>query len=38
VRQSPIEKELEKVEIDRLTPLQALIKLNELKEMVNKNS
>ena len=38
VRHSPIEKELEKVEIDRLTPLQALIKLNELKEMVNKNS
>ena len=38
VKKSPIEKELEKVEIDKLTPLEALIKLNELKEMVNKNS
>lgn len=35
---SAIEKELEKVEIENLTPIQALIKLNELKEMMIKSS
>ncbi len=34
IQKSEVEKELEKMDINNLTPLQALIKLNELKEMI----
>lgn len=34
LQKSPIEKELEKVDPNKLTPLEALLKLNELKEMI----
>jgi len=32
---SPVEKELKNIEPDKMTPLEALIKLNELKKMLN---
>ena len=35
MKKSDVEKVLEKVDIERLTPLEALIKLNELKKMVS---
>ncbi len=35
---SHVEKELEKMDIDKLTPLEALLKLNELKEMIKSDS
>ncbi len=34
LKSSPVEDELEKIDINRLTPLEALVKLNELKEMI----
>lgn len=36
MRKSQLEKELEDLEIDKITPLQALLKLNELKEITKK--
>lgn len=36
MRKSQLEKELENLEIDKMTPLQALLKLNELKEIAKK--
>ncbi|GAB4331849.1 MAG: DNA mismatch repair protein MutS [Calditrichia bacterium] len=36
VQKSPVEEELETVDVNNLTPLQALIKLNELKQMLKK--
>jgi DNA mismatch repair protein MutS len=35
MRKSPVEKELENMNIEKLTPLEALIKLNELKKMLS---
>ncbi|MCK5455457.1 MAG: DNA mismatch repair protein MutS [Calditrichia bacterium] len=35
IKKTDVEKVLEKVDIERLTPLEALIKLNELKKMVS---
>ncbi|MBN2366965.1 MAG: DNA mismatch repair protein MutS [Calditrichaeota bacterium] len=37
MKKSPVEEELEKMEINNITPLEALLKLNELKNML-KNS
>ncbi len=37
LKSSPVEDELQKIDINRLTPLEALLKLNELKEMVRSN-
>ncbi|MGB9663858.1 MAG: DNA mismatch repair protein MutS [Ignavibacteria bacterium] len=37
IRDDAIRKELEELEIDKLTPLEALIKLNELKNKTKKN-
>lgn len=38
MKRSPIEEALKKVDIDQLTPLEALIKLNELKQMISGES
>ncbi|UCF65903.1 MAG: DNA mismatch repair protein MutS [bacterium] len=35
IKKSQVEKELEKMDIEHLTPLEALLKLNELKKMVS---
>ena len=35
---SPVEEALKKVDINRLTPLEALVKLNELRDMIQANS
>jgi DNA mismatch repair protein MutS len=35
LKKSPVEEELKKVELDHITPLDALIKLNELKKLMN---
>ncbi len=35
MQKSPVEEALKKVEIENMTPLQALLKLNELKEMIS---
>ncbi len=34
LQKTPVEKELEKVDVNKLTPIEALLKLNELKEMI----
>jgi DNA mismatch repair protein MutS len=35
IKKSPVEKELENMNIEQITPLEALIKLNELKKMLS---
>ncbi len=38
MKKSPVEKELEKMDVNKLTPIEALLKLNELKEMIKNDS
>jgi len=38
LKKSPVEEELEKVEVNNMTPIEALLKLNELKNMIKSHS
>ncbi|MFZ0391059.1 MAG: DNA mismatch repair protein MutS, partial [Calditrichia bacterium] len=38
MQKSKIESEIEKMDVNQMTPLQALVKLNELKEIIKQNS